>query len=198
MTPSGVTPNGVIVAAFVGRVNVTCLAAACHYAAFVSAVGRSDPDPIGLLAAIWLRVYRFLAWLTQPKYTLGSMIAVCRDDELLLVRQRLRTPSRWGLPGGFQKVGESAPDAARRELREEVGLDIPVRAADLVAQYQQPWAHHIDTLFAVEYDDGAGAARRASLEIVEVRWFGTDDLPPLTREAALALSHVPGRAGLPG
>lgn len=138
--------------------------------------------------AVWLRLYRLMAWLTQPKYTLGSMVRLRRPaGELLLVRQRLRTPSLWGLPGGFQMAGETAADTARRELREEVGLDIPVRAADLVARYQQPWARHIDSLFAVDYDDSAGPARRASLEIAEVRWFGPDDLPPLTREAALAL-----------
>jgi ADP-ribose pyrophosphatase YjhB (NUDIX family) len=111
--------------------------------------------------------------------------------EILLVRQRLRTPSSWGLPGGFRKAGETAAEAARRELREEVGLDLPVRDSDLVAEYQQPWAQHIDSLFTLEYDDGsAGPARRASLEILEVRWSSPDDLPPLTREAALALSHA--------
>jgi ADP-ribose pyrophosphatase YjhB (NUDIX family) len=160
------------------------------YAALVSAVG-----PLGRPAAAWLRVYRFLAWLTQPKYTLGSMVAVCRGDELLLVRQRLRTPSRWGLPGGFQKTDEDGADAARRELREEVGLDLAVRPEDLAAHYRQPWARHLDSLYVVPLErtgrDSAGAEPN-SFEIVETAWFRRDALPALTREAALALAHLPG------
>jgi ADP-ribose pyrophosphatase YjhB (NUDIX family) len=157
----------------------------------VSPAGPSHPSRA---AAAWLRLYRLAAWLTQPKYTLGSMIAVCRGDELLLVRQRLRTPSRWGLPGGFQKASEDGANAARRELREEVGLDLVVRPEDLAAHYRQPWARHLDSLYVVPLEHAGSApapARPNSFEILEVAWFSRDALPALTREAALALSHLP-------
>lgn len=154
-------------------------------------MSAEGPSRLRRPAAAWLRLYRLAAYATQPKFTLGSVTAVCRPSgEMLFVRQRLRTPSRWGFPGGFQKVGESAADAARRELREEVGLDLMVRDADQVAQYQQPWARHVDTVFTVQHDDAAAPARRQSLEILEVGWFSSDDLPLLTREAALALTHL--------
>ena len=84
---------------------------------------------------------------------------------------------------------ETAEQAVSREIREETGLDLDVGPDDVVAEYLQPWARHVDTLFAVRHDDG-GRARRMSLEIAEVRWFPFDGLPPLTREAALALWHV--------
>jgi 8-oxo-dGTP diphosphatase len=47
-----------------------------------------------------------------------------RPDAVLLLRRR--TPphiGRWCLPGGFIGYGESAPAAAARELREEVGVE---------------------------------------------------------------------------
>jgi ADP-ribose pyrophosphatase YjhB (NUDIX family) len=153
-------------------------------------VAADTSSGLGRATAAWLRLYRLAARLTQPTFTLGNVVAVRRADEVLLVRQRLRTPSQWGLPGGFQKSHESGADGARRELREEVGLDLPVQAGDQVAQYQQPWARHIDTVFVVAFDDPASRARRQSLEILAVGWFALDDLPPLTREAALALEHV--------
>ena len=51
---------------------------------------------------------------------------------MLLVR-RANEPSRglWSIPGGRVEAGESARECARREVREETGLDVEV--GDLVA-----------------------------------------------------------------
>src|SRR4051794_16075592 len=150
---------------------------------------------MGRSAAAWLRMYRALAWVTQPKYTAGSLVLVRRagpdGPAILLVRARLRTPSLWGLPGGFRRRHESAAQAAARELAEETGLELPVRDTDAVASYEQPWARHLDTLFVVTAPSDL-RARRASPEIAEVGWFLESQLPPLTRETVLALRHLPG------
>jgi ADP-ribose pyrophosphatase YjhB (NUDIX family) len=170
----------------------------------VPTVTAADGYPtIGRGTAAWLRIYRLLAWCTQAKFTIGALVLVRRaggegkgDDEVLLVRQRLRTPSLWGLPGGFKKAYESAAAAGARELREETGLELRVRDGDLAARYEQPWAHHVDTLFVIQQDAGSAAtARRASPEIAAVGWFATGALPPLTREAVLALRSLPDAHG---
>ena len=58
-----------------------------------------------------------------PRPIVGIGVAVLRLGAVLLV-QRGRPPNlgAWSLPGGAQEVGETAEEAARRELLEETGV----------------------------------------------------------------------------
>jgi 8-oxo-dGTP diphosphatase len=60
---------------------------------------------------------------TRPLVGLG--VAVLRPGAVLLVR-RGAPPAQgaWSLPGGLQELGETAEEGARRELREETGLEV--------------------------------------------------------------------------
>jgi 8-oxo-dGTP diphosphatase len=62
----------------------------------------------------------------------GVAAIIFRAEEVLLV-QRGREPAygQWSLPGGLVKVGEELHQAVRREVLEEVGLQVEVM--DVVA-----------------------------------------------------------------
>ena len=55
----------------------------------------------------------------------GVGVIVFRDHEVLLI-QRNKEPNKgqWSIPGGRQMLGETAAEAARRELLEETGVNI--------------------------------------------------------------------------
>ena len=58
---------------------------------------------------------------------LGVSVAVWRDGEVLLVK-RGRAPFAgfWSFPGGGVEIGERLEEAARREVREEAGIDVAI------------------------------------------------------------------------
>ena len=55
----------------------------------------------------------------------GVGVIVFHDQEVLLVK-RNKEPNKdqWSIPGGKQMIGETAADAAKRELLEETGVKV--------------------------------------------------------------------------
>lgn len=86
----------------------------------------------GLVDAFWRNVFRFgypcarLVWRAISPSTRGVSVAVRHGDRLLCVRESYRRGL--SLPGGGINRGETPLEAARRELREEVGLDLTAEA----------------------------------------------------------------------
>ena len=52
----------------------------------------------------------------------ASVALLCQPEILLIQRNREPSAGLWTLPGGRLEAGESAEQAAARELREELGL----------------------------------------------------------------------------
>lgn len=128
------------------------------------------------------RVVRTIA----PAFTVGAMCCIERDDgALLLVRLSYR--HRWGVPGGLLKRGEDAADAARREVLEEVGLDVALAGEPAVVV--DAAAQRVDLVFRANLAPGQdpAGARPQSPEIVETAWFPADALPELQHETSGAL-----------
>jgi ADP-ribose pyrophosphatase YjhB (NUDIX family) len=129
----------------------------------------------------WLRLYWFLV---RPK-TFGVQCVIQHRGAILLVRNTYGR-QQWTFPGGSIARGETAEDAIRREVREEVGLHLqqlhPLGAFAATIDYKRD---HV-TGFA-----GVSPDRRVTLdraEILEARWFPPTHLPPLAPAAARILA----------
>ena len=70
-------------------------------------------------------------------------VVVANDRQVLLVRRV--DNGKWALPGGAVELGESVPQTAVREAREETGIDVEV--CGIVGIFSDP--RHI-----IAYDDG--------------------------------------------
>jgi ADP-ribose pyrophosphatase YjhB (NUDIX family) len=79
---------------------------------------------------------------------------------------------KWGIPGGFLEMGESAQEGARREVEEETELRIEV--GRLVGVYSRPPAGVVVIVFEA---DVVGGSPLPAAETSEVRSFGPDEIP---------------------
>jgi 8-oxo-dGTP diphosphatase len=122
---------------------------------------------IRTLYRIAYRGHLAVNFVLRPE-TRGVYVAVWLDDRVLLIRNSYK--SIYTLPCGGIGEYESPVDAARRELLEEVGLDLPVDAFKLVyettntTEYKQDRIH----LFEVRLSDFPAL----TLDGLEVIWAG--------------------------
>ena len=124
-----------------------------------------------------------------PGFTVGAICLIERaDGRVLLIRQSYR--QRWGLPGGLLQRGEEAAVAARREIREEVGVEIELVGEPTVVV--DPGSRRVDVIYRARpvADVTADEATPSSVEIIEARWFSPVELPELQKESAEAIQAI--------
>src|SRR6266545_4601620 len=115
--------------------------------------------------------------MATPRMAAGVLF---RDaaGRVLLVKPSYK--AGWDIPGGYVEPGESPKQAARREVLEELGIEVPIGRLLVV-----DWAPHPDegdkVLFI--FDGGRletmNLASPAPNEIDEIRFWTERDLPGL-------------------
>ena len=106
--------------------------------------------------------------------TRGVKCLVVHDGRVLLVRHSYG-PKQWDLTGGFCRRREDFADAARREVVEELGVEI-ARLTDLGEKLRGLYGRH-ETLRLFRIDVDAADVEIDAGEIAEVRWCPRDELP---------------------
>jgi 8-oxo-dGTP diphosphatase len=123
---------------------------------------------------------------TNPP-VLAASAACFRDGRLLIVR-RANPPQLWTLPGGRIEAGEAAAEAARRELREETGIEADIAG---FAGYREMMlreggtlrSHFVILAFAARWRAGEA---RAGTELRDVEWIEPDALSKFETTEGLA------------
>ncbi len=139
----------------------------------------------------------WIDWI-NPAPTVSVLIL--RGDRILLVR-RAFAPARgaWDVPGGFVERGETIERAARREVREELGVDVRIeRFVGIFPDTYGPERRPSLNIYYLGRLRRGTARLRAGDDASECRWFPLDRPPrPLAfknnRQAVLALRRLIGR-----
>ena len=129
--------------------------------------------PRAILYKLLYRMLRAYWFVFRPKVRGVRCLIEC-GGRFLLIRQTYGD-MRWTLPGGLVKRSEEPEKALRREVLEEVGLELselrPLGAFTDTREYARDtvqcfWGEPAETELRIDPD-----------EVYEARWFGVDTLP---------------------
>lgn len=117
-----------------------------------------------------------------PRVSPAMMALVTRGREILLARAHRFPSGMFSALAGFVEPGETIEDCLRREVREEVGVE--VGRIDYFASQSWAFPHSLMIAFTAEY--AGGEVRPDQAEIAEARWFPVDAIPSLPPSVSIA------------
>ena len=99
--------------------------------------------------ALWL-AYRILLmwWFISRPHHYGAVIAIWLGGQILMIRHSYHNRLSW--PGGSIRRGEEPPDAAVRELHEELRLTVDRAALSFVERTLERWEYRYDHVWIFE------------------------------------------------
>lgn len=114
---------------------------------------------------------RYIHYL-NPKVVAGAIPQ--KDGKVVLLRRGIE-PARgkWTFPAGYVELGESVSEAAIRETKEEVGLDIEIAA--LLNVYSYPDSGIVTVVYTAyvrggQLEKGSEAEEVAAFSLHEIPW----------------------------
>jgi 8-oxo-dGTP diphosphatase len=131
----------------------------------------------------------------RPALTVDCVVFGLDDEDLkVLLIQRNLPPfeGKWALPGGFVRLDETLEDAARRELREETGIEnVYQEQLYTIGELDRDPRERVVTVAYYALVKLAGHKVTAATDARSAAWFAVDDVPSLAFDHAkiLRLAH---------
>jgi NAD+ diphosphatase len=124
--------------------------------------------------------------LAFPRLSPAVITLVERDGEVLLANGRAFGLPMFSCLAGFVEPGETLEQAVRREVREEVGVQLG--RVQYFASQSWPFPNSLMIGFHAEW--GSGEIEIDPDEIVEAAWFGPDGLPMIPPKLSIARALI--------
>lgn len=118
-----------------------------------------------------------------PQVSPAIIVRIHKGDDILLVHAKnFRRSEMYGLVAGFVETGETLEECVKREVYEEVGLEIEN------IQYfgSQPWPYPCGIMIGFTANYVGGKLRLQEEELSNANWFNRDNLPPIPDKMSIA------------
>jgi len=125
---------------------------------------------------------------SYPRISPAVMVLVRRGTELLLARSPHFKPGVFSALAGFVEAGETLEECAKREVKEEVGIEID----HLRYFHSQSWPFPNSLMIAFFADYKGGEITPDPNEIEAAGWFDIENLPRLPDQVSIARRLIEG------
>ena len=120
--------------------------------------------------------------VNYPRLSPAVIVAIIKDDQILLARNRNFKLPFYSVLAGFVEPGESLEDCVNREIKEEVGITVK----NIRYFGSQPWPFPDSLMIGFVADHAAGEIVIDGSEIIEAAWFSKDNLPQIPSKFSIA------------
>lgn len=120
--------------------------------------------------------------ICYPRLSPCIITLVTHGDDMLLARSPHFPAGRFSTLAGFIEPGENADQAVRREIREEVGVEVH----NIVFQRSQSWPFPHSFMLGFTATTTTKALTIDGVEIEAADWFSVDELPQLPPIGAIS------------
>ncbi|MBW2060481.1 MAG: NAD(+) diphosphatase [Deltaproteobacteria bacterium] len=120
--------------------------------------------------------------INYPRISPAIIVAVVKKNQILLARSERFPTGFYSVLAGFVEPGETFEDCVKREVKEEVGLDVK----NIRYFGSQPWPFPDSLMvgFIADYDGGKILIDKT--EIKDAGWFTAHDLPQIPGKISIA------------
>jgi NAD+ diphosphatase len=124
--------------------------------------------------------------VTYPRISPAIIVLIRRDERVLLARSPRFPPGFHSVIAGFVGPDETLEEAVRREVREEVGIEVTnIRYAG-----SEPWPFPDSLMIGFVADYNGGEITIDNREIVSAGWFDREHLPDIPRQLSIARALI--------
>lgn len=134
----------------------------------------------------WGRRCPHCGHVAYPHVTPAVLILVHDGGERILLGHKPGWGPRYSILAGFAEPGESLEDCVRREVREEVALDV----TELVYAGSQPWPYPHQLMIGFTALCTEGEPEADAEELDDARWFTVQTLPDLPPPVSLSRQMI--------
>jgi 8-oxo-dGTP diphosphatase len=121
---------------------------------------------------------------THPLVGVGALIHD-REGRVLLIKRKFEpNKGKWSLPGGLLETGEALVEAGRREVREELGIEIEVEelfqvSEEVIRDRDAKTRFHFVLVDYLATPRPSGARIALNLESESFGWFKAEEVEGL-------------------
>lgn len=120
--------------------------------------------------------------INYPRLSPAVIVAILKDEEILLANSQRFPAKFYSVLAGFVEPGETLEDCVKREILEEVGIE--VKNIRYFGSQPWPFPDSLMIAFTAEYSGGKIAVDYS--EILDAGWFSAENLPNIPPRFSIA------------